>query len=197
MNLIKELDAEKKAVLIRLRHMEAYCHNPSPPSTLKSSTSSCQSLDEQPRYPERRVTEKDYHNLAQQYRERDAMESLHRSKIEVLRGRQDKSYEAFAERKKKDLAELEAANEKSLHAADWRHQKDEEVLVDALNKRGMRLQKRWRLQELIERTKLEKNTGKRYALLHVVVVGQDASSSRSGVPEESRTDLQCFSELAV
>src|ERR1700744_3573744 len=78
MKMEQEHDLEKRAVMLRLRHMEAYCQNPTPPPT-PVDPSGRPSIDLV--LPERKVTDKDYHNLAQQYRERDIMDTLHASKI--------------------------------------------------------------------------------------------------------------------
>ena len=161
MDLIHDLETEKKACLIRLRHMEAYCHGPTPPSTPQkpnqsSSTSSTPTPDDQALHPSRKVTDRDFHNLAAQYRERDAMESLHGSKIEVLRGRQEKIHQNFILKKEREAAELEKQNGLKYAQFCRRCDRDEETMVKAFEDKNLRLQERWELQELIERRKFER-----------------------------------------
>jgi hypothetical protein len=169
MKLMDELDAEKKACVIRLRHMEAYCHSPSPPRTPPSDRSSMDS----PRsgLPHRKVTDKDFTNLAQQYRERDAMENLHRSKIEVLRGRQEKQYSDYVAKKNREIIHLEAphklADDKAL--ADMRLEED--ALKAAFDEKRYRLERRWRLEALIEKAKQERITGLKFATPPDILIG--------------------------
>ena len=173
MKLLEEFNIVKRAILTRLRHMEAYCQNPSPPPTPQASTSSHDS-DEQEKssFPERRVTDRDYHNLAQQYRERDAMESLHKSKIEVLRGRQNKALEIFTMQKEREVAALQVANEKAVKKCEKKYLIEEEASRQALGDKKARLEARWRVQALIERAKMEKSTGLKFGCLPEMVVDE-------------------------
>lgn len=158
----QELEAEKRTCLIRLRHMEAYCHSPSPPTTPQSHSSLADDqFDRQTR--ERKVTDKDYHNLAAQYRERDNMDSLHKARIEVMQGRQEKSYNEFVKRKEKELAAMIAKHEQEEAQYIAKCEKEEEAMRQSFKDRGGRLQSRWKLQGLIETSKLEKLTNLPYA----------------------------------
>ena len=174
MKLVAEFELAKKAIMIRLRHMEAYCQNPSPPPTPHTSASSSNS-DERS-FPERKVTDKDYHSLAQQYRERDAMETLHQAKIEVLRGRQNKALENFIGKKEKEIGVLEAANATAIKDLEKSSAEEEEVLYEALNDKRLRLEDRWRLQAWIERAKVEKASGFKLTALADTVIGKDTRS---------------------
>lgn len=197
MDLISQLDFDKRTCLIRLRHMEAYCHTPSPP--LSSSTSDRSSWDSHesqrtnPSTPPgsspspslnpnnistyyRVVTEKDFHNLAQQYRERDSMESLHRSKIDVLRGRQEKQYSHYITKKEKEIDQLEAEQRAEIAKLDTDYTAyDEHALQVTFRERKARLERRWRLECGIEKAKQERDTGLRFAMPENVVVrgGED------------------------
>ena len=157
MDLIADLETEKRACLIRLRHMEAYCHGPTPPPTPRPNGTSATSAEEQ--RPSRKVTDRDFHNLATQYRERDAMNNLHRSKIEVLRGRQEKIYQGFVTRKEREAAEMEQQDREKYEAFCKKCDGEEELLEKALEEKKTRLQQRWKLQEQVERSKVEKLTG--------------------------------------
>jgi hypothetical protein len=174
MKLVDEFELAKRAILIRLRHMEAYVQSPTPPPTPENSTLS-RNLDER-NLPERKVTDRDYHNLAQQYRERDAMETLHRSKIEVLRGKQNKALEAFVAKKDRELLLLKAEHAKAVKATDETQAQEEEGTNDDFNERRRRIEARWRLQSSVERTKIERITGLRHADLPDVFVGSGNSN---------------------
>ena len=62
MKLQREHENDKQKAMVRLRYMEAYCQNPTPPPTSVDLTSGRPSIV--PALPERKVTDKDYHNLA-------------------------------------------------------------------------------------------------------------------------------------
>lgn len=181
MKLVDEFQLAKRAILIRLRHMEAYVQNPTPPPTPDAGSPTISS-DEQ-NLPERKVTERDYHNLAQQYRERDAMETLHRSKIEVLRGKQEKALEAFAAKKDRELLLLKAEHAKAVKATEEMQAQEEERMNDEFSERRRRIETRWRLQACVERTKIERITGMKYADLPDVLVGSGNASGHSILKE--------------
>ncbi|RVX70065.1 hypothetical protein B0A52_06237 [Exophiala mesophila] len=180
MKIQEEHDLEKRAVLFRLRHMEAYCQNPTPPTTPVDATSGRTSVEVP--LPERKVTEKDYHNLAQQYRERDAMDTLHKSKINVLRGKQKRAVENLMNRRDLEIEKLERDQQKELAAIDSEYASQEQQLLMALSTRKARLEARWRTQATIQRTRMEKMTGERFAALPDVTV-----------QESDRKDAACKS----
>ncbi|KAJ9609138.1 hypothetical protein H2200_006909 [Cladophialophora chaetospira] len=175
MKMEEEHDMEKRAIMLRLRHMEAYCQNPTPPPTPVDPSSGRPSTDSI--LPERKVTEKDYHILAQQYRERDIMDSLHASKINVLRGKQKKAVDRFAQKKEKELETLERDQRKELALIDREFTSQESDLRLELDKKRARLENRWRIQTSIVRTKLEKATGLNYAPLADVIAIEDVNPS--------------------
>lgn len=181
MKLVDEFELAKRAILIRLRHMEAYVQNPTPPPTPEAGNSTISS-DEQ-NLPERKVTDRDYHNLAQQYRERDAMETLHRSKIEVLRGKQEKALEAFIAKKDRELLLLKAEHAKAVKTTDDVQAQEEERMNDEFSERRRRIERRWRLQACVERTKIERITGLKYADLPDIFVGSGNASGYSILKE--------------
>ncbi|ERF73931.1 hypothetical protein EPUS_05354 [Endocarpon pusillum Z07020] len=210
MKLMEDLEAEKRACVIRLKHMEAYCHSPTttsspiPPPRMApaSSPSNRSSIEDlatppsphqepqaqpqpqpplQPQAPSppytRTVTEKDIHNLAQQYRERDTIESLHRAKIEVLRGRQEKQYADFIAKKAREMEDLEAEHAGAVAAAEAEFHDQEEALKMAFAEKKERLERRWRLETLIEVARQERNTGLSFATPPEIVVQPDPVGS--------------------
>ena len=171
----KDHSMEKQKAMMRLKHMEAYCQNPTPPPTPVDPILGRPSMETT--LPGRRVTDKDYHNLAQQYRERDAMDDLHVSKINVLRGRQKKSVEAFANKKERELEKLETQQRTELQRIDKEYAAQEVNLVSALASKRSRLETRWRNQARLELTKAEKSTGLNHASLPDVVAIDEVSST--------------------
>jgi predicted DNA binding CopG/RHH family protein len=163
MKMQKEHEGEKRTVMMRLRHMEAYCQNPTPPPTPVGPTTGRPSLDAI--LPERKVTDRDYHNLAQQYREREAMDTLHASKINVLRGKQKKAVENLVLKKEREIEKMEREQEEALEIVDRDFGQQEHNLRSALGAKRTRLEMRWRTQALIERAKMERLTGLKYGPL--------------------------------
>lgn len=92
------------------------------------------------------------------------MEDLHRSKIEVLRGRQEKQYSNFIDKKAKETTVLEAEFEKDIEKVNRELSAEEEALKLAFKEKKARLEKRWRLEIAIEVAKQEKITGERFAV---------------------------------
>ncbi len=178
MKLMEELAAEKRTCVIRLRHMEAYCHSPSPPLTPTPDRHYLDSPYPTP-LPHRKVTDKDFNNLAQQYRERDSMEDLHRSKIQVLRGRQEKSYSDYIAKKAREIRSLEAEHGEAIEKADGEAVAQEEVSNMAFVGKKYRLERRWRLEVGIEMAKQEKITGLKFAVSEDVMVGGKLSEGTS------------------
>lgn len=193
LKMLKEHEIEKRTVMVRLKHMEAYCQTPSPPQSPAdlsyiSRVGSSTTPDAAPGsvdstgavfvpiiIPERKVTDKDYHNLAQQYRERDAMANLHSSKINVLRGRQKRAVESFITRRERELEKLEIEQQKELDLVDLEFGKQEAECRAEFDVRRRRLESRWRLQAKIERKKREDATGLKFESLPDVVCVDNCS----------------------
>ena len=161
--MIKEHEYDKKATMIRLRHMEAYCRSTTPPTDEDLSPNKGKIPETQA--SRRKVTERDYNNLAQVYREREAMDVLHTSKINVLRGKQKRAVENFMLKKEREIEALERSQGKDIEKVDQEARKDETTLMLAFGVKRAQIETRWRLQALVERTKLEKNTGLKYATM--------------------------------
>src|SRR5271156_1320347 len=145
MKMVKEFEAEKKTVMMRLRHMEAYCQNPTPPPPPVDLIPGQASSQEQA-LPERKVTDRDYHSLAQQYRERDAMDDLHASKINVLRGKQKKAAENFVMKKEREIDALKEQQAREIDDLETDALKEEDGVRIAFDLKRARLESRWRLQ---------------------------------------------------
>lgn len=166
----REHETEKRAIQTRLKHMEAYCQTPSPPHSptnpdfeLRASEDSMRSL------PERHITQQHYENLAQAYHLRDNMSDLHASKINVLRGKQKKALQNFILKKEREIEQIEKGHEKELDSIDREFAKQEAEIREEFEMKRSKLEARWKLQALIERTKMERHTGLKYAGLPDVV----------------------------
>ena len=160
--LIQEFGLEKRAVTLRLRHMEAYCQNPTPPPTPVDPDTGRPSLDHT-QLPERKVTDKDYHNLAARYRERDVMDDLHRSKINVLRGKQKKAVENFTNKREAEIDRLQHACDRELERLGEEERGEEDAVKAVFDAKRHQLESRWRIQARIERAKMERQTGLAHA----------------------------------
>lgn len=104
---------------------------------------------------ERHVTNKDYMRLAQQYHARDTMETLHASRIKVLRERQDRQLATISSRMDKEVAQLESNNETELKQLLAEHEAQSSRLAAAFEARKFRLKTRLAMGELISKEKLE------------------------------------------
>lgn len=166
--MVREHDYEKRATMVRLRHMEAYCRNPTPPPTPDTPITNGKAPEIQTLH--RKVTDKDYNSLAQVYRERDAMDSLHGSKINVLRGKQKKAVENFMLKKEREIEALEKQQAKEIEKLDQEAHNEESNLTLAFGVKRAQIETRWRLQALVERTKLENVEGLKYAAMPDVLV---------------------------
>ena len=169
----KEHEAEKRAMQTRLKHMEAYCQTPSPPlSPIQSTFNHRPSIDSISTIPERHVTQQHYENLAQAYHIRDSMDSLHASKINVLRGKQKRALQNFMLKKERDIEQLEKTYEKDMDSIDKEYTRKEDEIKSEFDMKRSKLESRWKLQTLVEKTRLERTTGLRYDDMPDIVATQ-------------------------
>lgn len=162
---MKEQQAEKRAIQTRLRHMEAYCQTPSPPTSPVQLAFHRGSVDSTITIPERHVTQQHYENLAQAYHSRDNMDDLHASKINVLRGKQKRALQTFMLKKERLIESMEKDNQKELDSVDFNFAKQEAEIRQEFELKRTKLESRWKLQALIEKTRMERSTGLKYECL--------------------------------
>lgn len=163
LKLQKEHELARKAIQTRLKHMEAYCQTPSAPdSPLQLACEHRPSVDSIITLPARQVTQQHYENLAQVYHDRDNMADLHASKINVLRGKQKKALRNFILRKEREVEQMEKEQERELDLIDLEYAKLEAEIRQEFEVKRSRLEARWKLQALIERTRVERSTGLRH-----------------------------------
>lgn len=193
--MLKEHEIDKLKILARLRHMEAYCQTPSPPPTpieatfpLSQSssdrTSSSASVNRGSvdsnscsYIPERRITDRDYHNLAASYRERDAMTNLHASRINVLRGRQKRAVENFVLKKDREVEKIELDQQHELDTVDLEYSKQEVQCKQEFEGKRRILERRWKIESMITKTKQERLSGLKYEALPDITFPDDDSNT--------------------
>lgn len=162
---VKEHEAEKRAIQTRLKHMEAYCQTPSPPTSPTQSEFHRPSVDSTIQLPERQITQQHYENLAQAYHVRDNMDGLHASKINVLRGKQKRALQNFMLKKEREIEQMERERQKDLTSIDSDFNKQEAEIRQEFDMKRAKLEARWKLQALVEKTRMERSTGLNYEVL--------------------------------
>ena len=161
-DLNRTLELERQACETRLRHMQAYCN---PRSTVQGM-------------PDRVVTKSDYRQLEQQYHIRNGMENLHTSRINVLREKQGKQTERIVAKQEAELESLESDFEQQNEDLDAKFEEEERQLQQEFAERKKRLVARWNLAELIERRKLELQTGEEHGPLPAVKWSHDTEEAK-------------------
>lgn len=92
------------------------------------------------------------------------MDSLHQSKIEVLRGKQERQLRQFTAKKQREVNEITSANDRAEKTLEWESQRDLDSLQQALEDKRIRIEWRWRLANTVEVAKMEAKTGNTFAL---------------------------------
>jgi len=156
---LKEFEREKMNSRIRIKHMEGYVNNSSPPPTpeLNGNPDVVQ--------PVRKITRQQRERLAQEYHDRDSMDRLHEAKIKVLRDRQEKQFQEAVARMERELQKLIEKNAQDLAELERRNQQEEHSVMQAFHAKKAKLKRRWNLEEAILRKKLELKNGLPYGPL--------------------------------
>ena len=158
LELERLLTSQRKACETKLKYMEAYCRG-------KRGDGKLENTDNHTDYPARQVTEEDYRKLVEQYHLRNGMETLHQSRINVLREqqaqqanrvsiRQDTELEALSKRHEQESAKLETEADRAV----------KELQYEYTNKKS-RMVWRWQVKEAIERRRLELERGQVFSEL--------------------------------
>ncbi|KAI1339337.1 IBR domain-containing protein [Xylariaceae sp. FL0016] len=151
MELRSTLEQSEKNVMIRLKHMEAYCHGLGQHSGANM--------------PSRKVTERDLRELGQQYNLEKNMKQLHQAKINVMRDRQAKSLEELLERQEAEVCKMAEKNTKEMEQLESDFADEEDSLATTFSQRRLATDKRWRLEMEVMRKDLENERGLCYALM--------------------------------
>ncbi|RYP42289.1 hypothetical protein DL768_010377 [Monosporascus sp. mg162] len=149
MDLRTALEQSEKHVRIRLRHMEAYCDG----------------LGQKPDddMPARVVTERDLHELGQQYNLEKNMKQLHQAKINVMRDRQAKALEELLERQENEMQRATEKNSKEMENVESTCADEEDTLLTVFSQRKKQLTRRWEICIEILLKELESATSLKYA----------------------------------
>ena len=152
LELERSLSSQRKACETKLKYMEAYCNGG------RESTEP-RYLPDEKNYPARRVTEEDYRKLVEQYHLRNGMDTLHKSRINVLREQQAQQANRITIRQDGELEGLSKRHEReSLRLQTDQDRIELDLQRDYTNKKS-RLIWRWKVKEAIERRRLELDRG--------------------------------------
>ncbi|KAI2720746.1 hypothetical protein CBS147332_3986 [Penicillium roqueforti] len=175
----REFDRAKMNSRTRIKHMEGYLRNASPPpspaGTLiraersERSERSSESLSESDSTaPARVLTRRHMEQLEQQYHSHKTMDQLHHARIKVLRDRQELKLQEATARMEKELDEMCKRHIKDAAALQLEHHREVNSLMQALETKKTTLRHRWYLEEAVLRRHLEVRHGQSYGPLPLV-----------------------------
>ncbi|PYI29667.1 hypothetical protein BP00DRAFT_228209 [Aspergillus indologenus CBS 114.80] len=159
MDQMREFERAKMNSRTRIKHMEGYFNNSSPPPSPGGAGSGPETT------PARKFTAQHKAQLAQEYHDHNSMDQLHEAKIKVLRDRQELRLQEAIARMERELDELIDKHALEFAQMQQAHQQEEMAAVQAFDAKKARLIHRWNLEEAILRTKLGTQHGKVYGPL--------------------------------
>ncbi|KAJ5918322.1 hypothetical protein N7454_010697 [Penicillium verhagenii] len=163
----RDFERAKQNSRTRIKHMEGYFRNASPPPSpaISADRSSDSFASGSEGNPTRRVTRQQLEQLEQQYHAHESMDALQDSRIKVLRERQEKRLAEAIARMEGELDDLCDQNSKQIATLQAEHRREESSLIDGLQGKQTDLRRRWDLEEAILRRKLEEKHGQVYGPL--------------------------------
>ncbi|KAJ5816325.1 hypothetical protein N7447_008558 [Penicillium robsamsonii] len=170
----REFDRAKMNSRTRIKHMEGFLRNTSPPpspagTSTRNSTGaerSSESFSESESTPPPRVfTRQHMEQLEQQYHSHKSMDQLHDARIKVLRDRQELKLQEATARMEKELEEMCNRHIQDVATLQAEHQREEASLMQALDTKKETLRHRWYLEEAVLRRHLEVRHGQSYGPL--------------------------------
>ncbi|KAJ5639634.1 uncharacterized protein N7484_007496 [Penicillium longicatenatum] len=163
----REFERAKQNSRTRIKHMEGYFRNASPPPSPATADRSSESFmsGSEGTPPTRRVTRQQLEQLEQQYHAHESMDALQESRIKVLRERQEKRLAEAIARMEGELDALCDQHSKQIAALQAEHRREESSLIDGLQVKKTELRQRWNLEESILRKRLEEKHGQVYGPL--------------------------------
>ncbi|EKV19013.1 hypothetical protein Pdw03_5884 [Penicillium digitatum] len=172
----REFDRAKMNSSTRIKHMEGYLRNASPPSSpagtlirAERSERSSESFSESDSIPPARVfTREHMKQLEQQYHSHKSMDQLHDARIKVLRDRQELKLQEATARMEKELNEMCNRHSQDIATLQTEHEREEASLMQALDTKKTTLRHRWYLEEAVLRRHLEVRHGQSYGPLPLV-----------------------------
>ncbi|KAJ5520042.1 hypothetical protein N7463_000495 [Penicillium fimorum] len=170
----REFDRAKMNSRTRIKHMEGFLRNTSPPPSpagrsARNSTGaerSSESFSEPESTPPARVfTRRHMEQLEQEYHSNKSMDQLHDARIKVLRDRQELKLQEATARMEKELDEMCNRHIQDIDTLQAEHQREEASLMQALDTKKTTLRHRWYLEEAVLRQHLEVRHGQSYGPL--------------------------------
>ncbi|PYH47826.1 uncharacterized protein BP01DRAFT_198592 [Aspergillus saccharolyticus JOP 1030-1] len=159
MDQMREFERAKMNSRTRIKHMEGYFNNSSPPPSPGGSVSGPETT------PARKFTAQHKAQLAQEYHDHKSMDQLHEAKIKVLRDRQELRLQEAIARMDRELDEMIDKHALEFAHMQQTHQQEEMAILQAFEAKKARLTHRWNLEEAILRAKLRTQHGKVYGPL--------------------------------
>ncbi|EQL36175.1 hypothetical protein BDFG_02414 [Blastomyces dermatitidis ATCC 26199] len=172
LDLVEELRRERQTLEMRILHMEGYLSNAprNSESRLSNNDVDNHSYIHQ---PHRQVTQKDRDHLLEKYRERDRMDTLHISKIKVLRDTQERKYLETVSKQEKKASKVAQVHENAFQNLVSRCDNETAAANAWFLSRKQHLRMRWMLEEAIVRKRLEIDTGISYVPLPVISFSEE------------------------
>jgi hypothetical protein len=166
----REFDRAKMNSATRIKHMEGYFRNASPPPspsiTATTAERSSGSLSDSASTPQtRQFTRQHMEQLEQQYHDHESMDQLHDARIKVLRDRQEVKLQDTMARLDKELNAMCIQHKQDITNLQQEQQAEETSLTQALDSKKTSLRDRWQLEETILRRTLEVRHGQLYGPL--------------------------------
>ncbi|PYH93420.1 hypothetical protein BO71DRAFT_255814 [Aspergillus ellipticus CBS 707.79] len=158
MEQMRDFERAKLNSRTRIKYMEGYFSNSSPPPSPVSGLPA-----DGP--PTRKFTAQHKAQLAQEQHAHDSMDQLHESKIKVLRDRQELRLQEAIARMEQELDDLIDKHALEFAQMQEKHQQDEMEYLQAFDAKKSKLRHRWNLEEAILRKKLEAQYEKPYGPL--------------------------------
>ncbi|KAJ5970581.1 uncharacterized protein N7479_000499 [Penicillium vulpinum] len=188
----REFDRAKMNSRTRIKHMEGFLRNVSPPPSPAGTSSrtstraegSSESFSEyESTAPARVLTRQHMEQLEQQYHCHKSMDQLHDARIKVLRDRQELKLQEATARMDKELDEMCNRHIQDIATLQTEHHREEACLMQALDTKKMTLRHRWYLEEAVLRRHLEVRHGQSYGPLPLIAFTNP--STPIAVPEHS------------
>ncbi|KAL4975192.1 hypothetical protein BDW66DRAFT_74636 [Aspergillus desertorum] len=189
MEQMREFERAKANSRTRIKYMEGYLSNSSPPDSRSPSLSGSDLT-----IPSRSFTHQHKAQLAQEYHDYESMSELHAAKIKVLRDRQEIRLQEAIARMERELDCMTKKHAAELTELQKEHQQEETTILQALNAKKTKLRQKWVLEEAILRKKLEIQDGKSYGPLPPLSFSESQSDTRDSAICVSDPDCEAESD---
>lgn len=191
----REFERAKVNSRTRIKHMEGYFRNASPPPSSSpnapatGSSESIPSSDMTNPSPARRFTRQHIEQLEQQYHAHETMDALHDARLKVLRERQELKLQEAIARMEQELEKMAQQHVQDISNLQGEQQREEASLLQALDAKKTALRYRWHLEEAILRCQLEMEHGRLYGPLPPLTFTVQSSTTTAtppiSIPERS------------